>query len=108
MAIPVLKKRGIRTVIDLAGGPDADLERKAVEAAGMKYLLFAIDPMTLDPAPIDPFLKADTPVYDYEPGAWGAKEADRLTPEGGWLNPVVTNHEASPAPAAAHALAAHS
>jgi len=58
MAIPELKKRGIRTVINLAGGADADAERTAVEAAGMKYYLFAIDPMTLDPAPIDPFLQA--------------------------------------------------
>ena len=39
MAIPVLKQRGIRTVINLAGGADAEAERTAVEAAGMKYLL---------------------------------------------------------------------
>src|SRR5690348_18227321 len=56
MAMPALKKRGIRTVIDLAGGPQSDAERAAAESAGMKYLVFAITP--LDTAPIEPFLKA--------------------------------------------------
>ncbi len=58
IAMPALKKRGIKTVIDLAGGPPSAAERAATEAAGMKYLVFAINPMTLDPAPIEPFLKA--------------------------------------------------
>jgi protein tyrosine phosphatase (PTP) superfamily phosphohydrolase (DUF442 family) len=58
MAVPMLKQRGIRTVINLAGGADADAERKAVEAAGMKYLLYPIDPMALDRAPVDDILKA--------------------------------------------------
>src|SRR4029077_18213173 len=58
MAMTALKKRGIKTVIDLAGGADSVAERAATEAAGMKYLVFAINPMTLDPAPIEPFLKA--------------------------------------------------
>jgi protein tyrosine phosphatase (PTP) superfamily phosphohydrolase (DUF442 family) len=58
MAMPALKQRGIKTVIDLAGGAQSDAERAAAEAAGMKYLVFAINPMTLDPAPIEPFLKA--------------------------------------------------
>jgi protein tyrosine phosphatase (PTP) superfamily phosphohydrolase (DUF442 family) len=56
-AIPELKRRGIRTVINLAGGADAEAERTAVEAAGMKYFLFAIDPAALDRAPVDPLLK---------------------------------------------------
>src|SRR5437870_1207486 len=58
MAMPALKKRGIKTVIDLAGGAESNAERAAAEAAGMKYLVFAINPMTLDPSPIEPFLKA--------------------------------------------------
>jgi protein tyrosine phosphatase (PTP) superfamily phosphohydrolase (DUF442 family) len=58
LAMPALKKRGIRTVIDLAGGAETGAERAATEAAGMKYLVFAINPMTLDPAPVEPFLKA--------------------------------------------------
>jgi protein tyrosine phosphatase (PTP) superfamily phosphohydrolase (DUF442 family) len=58
MAMPALKKRGIKTVINLAGGAQSDAERAATEAAGMKYLVFAINPATLDPSPIEPFLKA--------------------------------------------------
>src|SRR5439155_24215230 len=58
MAMPALKKRGIKTVIDLAGGAQSDAERTATEAAGMKSLVFPINPTTLDPTPIEPFLKA--------------------------------------------------
>jgi glucose-6-phosphate 1-dehydrogenase len=40
---------------------------------------------------VDPVLRAGTPVYGYEPGAWGPKEAgDAVAPPGGWQNPVVT------------------
>ena len=36
---------------------------------------------------VDPVLNAATPVYEYEPNTWGPREAERLTPEGGWQNP---------------------
>jgi glucose-6-phosphate 1-dehydrogenase len=42
---------------------------------------------------VDPVLKADTPVYQYEPNSWGPMEVARLTPTGGWNNPSV-GHEA--------------
>jgi glucose-6-phosphate 1-dehydrogenase len=32
---------------------------------------------------VDPAIKANTPIYEYEPGSWGPKEADALVP-GGW------------------------
>ena len=38
---------------------------------------------------VDPVLKADTPVYTYEPHTWGPKEAEALVPPGGWVDPVV-------------------
>jgi glucose-6-phosphate 1-dehydrogenase len=38
---------------------------------------------------VDPVLKAGTPVYEYEPGTWGPKEVDAVTPPGGWQNPTV-------------------
>ncbi len=37
---------------------------------------------------VDPMLKADTPVYPYDPGTWGPPEtAEIAPPEGGWQNP---------------------
>jgi glucose-6-phosphate 1-dehydrogenase len=38
---------------------------------------------------VDPALKAGTPVYEYEPKTWGPAEVERVTPPGGWHNPVV-------------------
>jgi len=38
---------------------------------------------------VDPVLKAGTPVYEYEPGAWGPRELDStVSPRGGWQNPA--------------------
>lgn len=42
---------------------------------------------------VDPALKAGTPVFDYEPGTWGPKEIERVTPPGGWHDPVMNNSE---------------
>jgi glucose-6-phosphate 1-dehydrogenase len=37
---------------------------------------------------VQPILGTDTPLYEYEPGTWGPREADRLTAEvGGWHCP---------------------
>jgi glucose-6-phosphate 1-dehydrogenase len=38
---------------------------------------------------VDPVLKAGTPVHEYEPKTWGPAEAEKLTPQVGWKNPVV-------------------
>jgi glucose-6-phosphate 1-dehydrogenase len=40
---------------------------------------------------VDPVLKAGTPVFEYEPKTWGPAEVEKVTPPGGWANPVVTN-----------------
>jgi len=41
---------------------------------------------------VDPVLKAGTPVYEYEPKTWGPKEVEqKVTPPGGWHNPVVNS-----------------
>ncbi len=38
---------------------------------------------------VDPVIKADTPVYKYEPATWGPAEVDeRVAPRNGWHNPV--------------------
>jgi glucose-6-phosphate 1-dehydrogenase len=38
---------------------------------------------------VDPALKAATPVFEYEPQTWGPKEVERVTPPGGWHDPVM-------------------
>jgi glucose-6-phosphate 1-dehydrogenase len=39
---------------------------------------------------VDPALKAGTPVHEYEPKTWGPSDAERISPAGGWRNPVVS------------------
>jgi glucose-6-phosphate 1-dehydrogenase len=36
---------------------------------------------------VDPVIKAETPIYFYEPGTNGPKEADRIVGPGGWHDP---------------------
>ena len=39
---------------------------------------------------VDSVLKANTPLYEYEPGTWGPSEVNqRVVPPGGWENPGV-------------------
>ena len=41
---------------------------------------------------VDPVLKVDTPVYQYEANTWGPKEVDqKVAPPGGWHNPMVSD-----------------
>jgi glucose-6-phosphate 1-dehydrogenase len=37
---------------------------------------------------VDPVLKKGTPVDPYAPNTWGPAEVARVTPPGGWDNPV--------------------
>jgi glucose-6-phosphate 1-dehydrogenase len=47
---------------------------------------------------VDPVLKAETPVYEYERNTWGPGDGDKIvSPTGGWHNPIITNEcEAEP------------
>ncbi len=39
---------------------------------------------------VDPVLKMDTPVREYEPGSWGPTDrAQEIAPPGGWANPTL-------------------
>jgi glucose-6-phosphate 1-dehydrogenase len=39
---------------------------------------------------VDPVLRADTPIHEYEPGAWGPNvESPSIVPSGGWHDPVL-------------------
>jgi glucose-6-phosphate 1-dehydrogenase len=43
---------------------------------------------------VDPVLKADTPLHEYEKGTWGPSEVDKMvSPAGGWQNPIATDQE---------------
>ncbi|MGB2905226.1 MAG: glucose-6-phosphate dehydrogenase [Candidatus Dechloromonas phosphoritropha] len=40
---------------------------------------------------VDPVLKADTPIYPYEPDTWGPAQVNgSMTPPGGWLDPTTS------------------
>jgi glucose-6-phosphate 1-dehydrogenase len=46
---------------------------------------------------VDPILKINTPVYEYEPGTWGPSEVEqKVAPPSGLHNPVLTDMPASP------------
>ena len=49
---------------------------------------------------VDPVLKNGTPVHPYEPNTWGPDEIKRVTPPGGWQDPVVGDERAVPGQAA--------
>jgi len=37
---------------------------------------------------VEPYLKSDTPVYDFEPNSWVPAEVEqKILPAGGWHNP---------------------
>lgn len=42
---------------------------------------------------VDPLLQKASPVYAYEANSWGPNEVERVTPAGGWHNPVITNDQ---------------
>jgi glucose-6-phosphate 1-dehydrogenase len=38
---------------------------------------------------VDPVLKVETPVHEYEKGTWGPSAVDEtVSPPGGWQNPI--------------------
>jgi glucose-6-phosphate 1-dehydrogenase len=44
---------------------------------------------------VDPILDDATPVYEYEPGSWGPVEANRIAPDGGWVDILVAEQVAA-------------
>ena len=45
---------------------------------------------------VDPVLRVDTPVHEYEPGMWGPPEASQsFVPPGGWHAPMLTTSPAA-------------
>jgi glucose-6-phosphate 1-dehydrogenase len=73
------------------GGEDMDAyERVLTDAMAGDATLFARQDYVEEAWRIvDPALKANTPVFEYEPQTWGPKEIERVTPPGGWHDPVM-------------------
>ena len=42
---------------------------------------------------VDPVLKTGTPIHEYEANTWGPADAERITPPGGWRNPVLNGQK---------------
>ena len=40
---------------------------------------------------VDPALKSETPIHEYEPKTWGPSVAERVEPPGGWHNPIISS-----------------
>jgi glucose-6-phosphate 1-dehydrogenase len=70
-------------------------ERVLSDAMGGESTLFAREDYVEEAWRIvDPVLKCDTPVYEYQKGAWGPSEVDQgVAPEGGWHNPTGAGQE---------------
>jgi glucose-6-phosphate 1-dehydrogenase len=88
----VLKGEAIEMVASSQAGPremDA-YERVLGDAMAGDSTLFAREDYVEEAWRIvDPILKAGTPVYEYDTGAWGPSEVDRsVRPPEGWRNPT--------------------
>jgi glucose-6-phosphate 1-dehydrogenase len=44
---------------------------------------------------VEPVLKQKTPVFQYAPNSWGPSEVERVTPPGGWQDPIVVHETPS-------------
>ena len=86
--------------MDLSDELDA-YERLLTDAMHGDQLLFVRqDAVEAAWAIVDPILGPDTtPLYEYEAGTWGPKEADALAaPIGGWHCPAASTSEAASQP----------
>lgn len=87
------KGGGIRPVelkaTESASGDEVDAYARLLGDAmeGDHTLFVRADMVDAQWAVVEPILDNATPVYPYEPGTWGPKEADRLVADlGGWQN----------------------
>jgi glucose-6-phosphate 1-dehydrogenase len=75
------------------GGGDMDAyERVLTDAMAGDATLFARQDYVEEAWRIvDPVLKSGTPVFEYEPQTWGPAEIARVTPPGGWQDPMANS-----------------
>jgi glucose-6-phosphate 1-dehydrogenase len=95
MTVMDAAERGIGQPIELLNDHQPDVpvdayERLLGDAMAGDSTLFAREDYVEEAWRIvDPALAASTPVHAYEPGSWGPKEAEAITPPGGWVAPVI-------------------
>jgi glucose-6-phosphate 1-dehydrogenase len=97
--VPALEQEAVSVTAEMLGGrqPRAEemdaYERVLTDALEGDATLFAREDYVEEAWRIvDPVLKVDTPVYEYEPNTWGPSEVhERLSPAGGWQDPTVTS-----------------
>ena len=75
------------------GGGDMDAyERVLTDAMEGDATLFARQDYVEEAwRVVDPALQAGTPVFEYEPRTWGPTAVARITPPGGWQDPVLNS-----------------
>jgi glucose-6-phosphate 1-dehydrogenase len=86
------------------GGDEMDAyERVLGEAIAGDATLFAREDYVEEAWRIvDPVLKGPTPLYEYEANTWGPSEVEtRITPAGGWQNPILEQETVEGSPQAA-------
>jgi glucose-6-phosphate 1-dehydrogenase len=95
MLVMVDDEKMLGAVKELAGTPAVSDEKDAYERVltdaieGDATLFARQDYVEEAWRIVDAVLKADKPVFEYEPQTWGPKEVERVTPPGGWHDPVI-------------------
>jgi glucose-6-phosphate 1-dehydrogenase len=94
MTAPSLKNEATPVALEMVAlrptSPDemGDYERLLKDAMAGDATLFArADYVEEAWRIVDPALKIDSPIHEYEPGTWGPKEAAALAPRDGWHDP---------------------
>lgn len=99
----VLKGEAVEMVASSHPGPEEmdAYERVLGDAMAGESTLFAREDYVEEAWRIvDPILKAGTPVYEYDAGAWGPSQIDQsVRPPEGWHNPTASDQENSRAAA---------
>jgi glucose-6-phosphate 1-dehydrogenase len=95
LSIPSLQNENVGVAGEVTGmrptSPDemGDYERLLKDAIAGDATLFArADYVEEAWRVVDPALRADTPVYPYQPNTWGPPEAETMAPPGGWHDPA--------------------
>ena len=82
----------LERIVDAPGAQQLPDQRLIDDAMGGDPMLFATwEGVEAEWQIVEPILGDETPLYEYEPGTWGPREASsRLAPPGGWQDPITS------------------